>query len=191
MIGCGNGGKPDVAPLTASEVPPPGSVPSPPPPTPPTAPPPPPLPTQTILTYKSSSENFPNPERGFFVVIDPIGNDPVPPLQLSELQKIKNQNITLVRKIYLLSEFREKPLSQSFLRMISQDCETARQAGVKLIVRFSYNWLGGGADAPAERIISHLDQLQPILAENYDAIAYMDAGLLATGESGTVQPTDL
>jgi len=171
LVGCagGSGGKPDVAPSTASRVPPPTSVPSPPPPT---------LPTQTILTYESSSENFPNPERGFFVVIDPIGNDPVPPLQLSELQKIKSQGITLVRKIYLLSEFREKSLSQSFLKMISQDCDAARQAGVKLIVRFSYNWLGGGADAPAERIVSHLDQLQPILAENYDVIAYMDAGFV-------------
>jgi len=133
---------------------------------------------QTTLTYESSSENFPNPERGFFVAVDPIGNNAVSPLQLSELQKIKSQNITLVRRIYLLSEFREKSLSQSFLKMISQDCETARQAGVKLIVRFSYNWLGGGPDAPPERIISHLDQLQPILAKSYDAIAYMDAGFV-------------
>lgn len=133
---------------------------------------------QTTVTYESSSENFPNPERGFFVAIDPIGNNPVSPLQLSELQKIKSQNITLVRRIYLLAEFREQPLSQSFLKMISQDCETARQAGVKLIVRFSYNWLGGGADAARERIISHLEQLQPTLAENYDAIAYMDAGFV-------------
>jgi len=134
--------------------------------------------TQTTLTYESSSENFPNPERGFFVAVDPIGNNPVSPLQLSDLQQIKSQNITLVRRIYLLSEFRENSLSQSFLEMISQDCETARQAGVKLIVRFSYNWLGGGADAPRERIVSHLEQLQPILAENYDAIAYMDAGFV-------------
>lgn len=133
---------------------------------------------QTTLTYQSSSENFPNPERGFFVAIDPIGNNPVSPLQLSELQKIKSQNITLVRRIYLLSEFRQKPLSQSFLKMLSEDCETARQAGVKLIVRFSYNWLGGGPDAPRQRIISHLEQLQPILADNYDAIAYMDAGFV-------------
>jgi hypothetical protein len=133
---------------------------------------------QTTLTYESSSENFPNPERGFFVAVDPMGNNPVSPLQVSDLQKVKSQNMTLVRRIYLLSEFREKPLSESFLEMISQDCETARQAGVKLIVRFSYNWLGGGADAPRERIVSHLEQLQPILAENYDAIAYMDAGFV-------------
>lgn len=133
---------------------------------------------QTTLTYESSSEDFPNPERGFFVPFNPIGNHPVSPLQLSELQKVRSQNMTLARRIYLLSEFREKPLSQSFLKMISQDGETARQAGVKLIIRFSYNWLGGGPDAPRDRIISHLEQLQPILAENYDAIAYMDAGFV-------------
>jgi hypothetical protein len=133
---------------------------------------------QTTVTYESSSEDFPNPERGFFVPFNPIGNNPVSPLQLSDLQKVRTQNMSLVRRIYLLSEFREKPLSQSFLEMISQDCETARQAGVKLIIRFSYNWLGGGADAPRERIISHLEQLQPILGENYDAIAYIHAGFI-------------
>jgi hypothetical protein len=133
---------------------------------------------QTTVTYESSSEDFPNPERGFFVPFNPIGNNPVSPLQLSDLQKVRSQNMTLVRRIYLISEFREKPLSQSFLKMISQDCETARQAGVKLIIKFSYNWLGGGPDAPRDRIISHLEQLRPILAENYDAIAYIHAGFI-------------
>jgi len=133
---------------------------------------------QTTLTYQSSSEDFPNPERGFFVPFNPIGNNPVSPLHLSDLQKVRTQNMSLVRRIYLLSEFREKPLSQSFLEMISQDCETARQAGVKLIIKFSYNWLEGGPDAPRDRIIAHLEQLRPILAENYDAITYIHAGFI-------------
>lgn len=129
-------------------------------------------------SYESSSEDFPNPERGFFVVFDPIGNNAVSPLDISELKKVRSQNMTLVRRVYLISEFREKPLSQSFLQRISNDCETARKVGVKLIIRFSYNWLGGGPDAPKDRIISHLVQLKPILQANYDTIAYMDAGFV-------------
>lgn len=134
--------------------------------------------SKKIRSYESSSENFPNPERGFFVAIDPIGEQAVSPLKRSELEKIRSTNISLVRRVYLLSEFRNKPISRSFLDMISQDCETARQAGVKLIIRFSYNWLGGGDDAPKDIILAHIEQLNPILKANYDAIAYMDAGFI-------------
>lgn len=131
-----------------------------------------------IVRYQSSDEDFPNPERGFFVAVNPISKSPISPLKLSDLQSVRSQNMTLVRRIYLLSEFRDKPLSKSFLDLVSQDCESARKAGVKLIIRFSYNWLGGGADAPRDRILLHLDQLQAILATNYDAIAYMEAGFI-------------
>lgn len=129
-------------------------------------------------SYESSSENFPNPERGFFVPFDPVGSYATSPLQLSDLQKAKSNNMTLVRRIYLLSDYRNQPLSQSFLDMITSDCKTARQAGVKLIVRFAYTWLGTGPDAPRDRILSHLDQLQPIFAANYDVIGYMEAGFI-------------
>lgn len=135
-------------------------------------------PPNTINTsYKSSSEEFPNPERGLFAPFDPTNNGSNP-LKLTALKKVRSENMSLVRKIYLLSEFRNKPLSQSFLNTLANDCKTARLAGVKLIVRFSYNWLGGGEDAPRNIIISHLDQLKPIFRANYDVIAYMEAGFI-------------
>jgi hypothetical protein len=129
-------------------------------------------------SYKSSDQIFPNPERGFWSPSEPIDRNPASPLQLSDLQKVRSQNMTLVRRIYLLSEFKDKPISQSFLDGISKDCETARKAGVKLIVRFTYNWVGGGEDAPRDRILAHLEQLKPIFKDNYDAIAYMEAGFI-------------
>lgn len=132
---------------------------------------------QTTKSYQNSSEDFANPERGFFVPIDPAG-DTVTPLQLSTLQSIRSKNITLVRRIYVLKDFRNQPLSQSFLDMVAKDLETARQAGVKLVIKFSYNWIGGGADAPRVRILGHLDQLKPILQANYDVIAYLHAGFI-------------
>lgn len=135
-------------------------------------------PTTVKTNYQSSSENFPNPERGFYRSIDPEYNTPAPPLQLSNLQKVRSENMSTIRRYYLLSEFRNKPISQSYLDMISNDCETARKAGIKMIVRFTYNWLGGGPDAPANIILSHIEQLKPILKANYDAIAYMEAGFI-------------
>ncbi|NHC34192.1 DUF4832 domain-containing protein [Scytonema millei] len=138
-------------------------------------------PSIVTTTYQSSSENFSNPERGFYKSIDPPykkPDTPSPPLQISELQKVRNENMSMIRRYYLLSEFKDKPISQSYLDMISKDFETARQAGIKMIIRFTYNWLGGGDDAPRDIILSHLDQLQPILRSNSDAIAYMEAGFI-------------
>ncbi|MBD2773230.1 DUF4832 domain-containing protein [Iningainema sp. BLCCT55] len=135
--------------------------------------------TNSITTmYERSNENFPNPERGFFVRFEPIGNQPFSPLELSKIQKVRSQNMTLIRRIYLLAEFRNKPLSSSFLKMVSNDCEIARKAGVKMIIRFSYNWQGGGQDAPVARILSHLEQLKPIFRANYDVISFLEAGFI-------------
>lgn len=135
--------------------------------------------SSTVTTsYLESEENFSNPERGFYMSVEPMGNKAISPLKLSDLQEIKKKNVSLVRKYYLLSDFRDKPISQSFLDTISNDCQTARKAGIKLIIRFTYNWLGGGNDARANVILSHLEQLQPLLQENYDVIAYMEAGFI-------------
>ncbi len=132
---------------------------------------------QTII-YQQSNQDFPNPERGLFKRFSPCGNEPRPPLKLEELQNLRTQNITLVRRIYLISEFRNRSLSAAFLDKVEQDLATARDAGIKLIIRFAYNWLGGGEDATQERIISHLEQLSPLFQDNYDVIAFMEAGFI-------------
>lgn len=132
-------------------------------------------------TYEGSNENFANPERGFFIPFDParpMRKDEIYPLTLSDLQKVRIQGVTLIRRYYLLQEFRDKPISESFLNMIESDLELARKAGIKLIIGFSYNWLGGGQDASKTQIFSHLDQLKPILQANYDVISYMEAGFI-------------
>lgn len=130
------------------------------------------------IAYENSSENFSNPERGFYIQFNPIGDQPTSELKLSALQQVRSQNLTLARQYYLLSDFRNKPISESFLNTVSADCETARKAGIKLIMRFGYNWLGGGEDAAQGTIINHLDQLKPIFQDNYDVIAYLEAGFI-------------
>ncbi|WP_052056002.1 DUF4832 domain-containing protein [Myxosarcina sp. GI1] len=131
-----------------------------------------------IVVYQPSNRDFPNPERGLFVRYSPLGINPRPSLQLAQLEKLRQENITLARRIYLISKFREKPLSQTFLNKAEADLATARKAGIKIILRFSYNWLGGGPDAAKERILAHQEQLKPLLADNYDVIAYMEAGFI-------------
>lgn len=138
------------------------------------------IPTQASINteYAATDEIFPNPERGFYFAINPREGQVLSALRLSELQQARSKNMTLVRRIYLLEDFRDKPISQLFLNTISNDLETSRKAGVKLIIRFVYNWDGGGNDTTKEIIISHIEQLQPIFKNNYDVIAYQEVGFI-------------
>lgn len=128
-------------------------------------------------SYAESFENFPNPERGFYFPVNPESGKAFTPLQASELEAVRDENLSLVRRIYKIPD-RFTPLPESFLNLISQDLQTAREAGVKLIIRFTYNWLDGGEDASKDIILSHIEQLEPIFRENYDVIAYLHSGFI-------------
>lgn len=137
-------------------------------------------PTTVTTSYQGSSESFPNPERGF-TAGEWSGNQESP-LSLSSLQQARSNGMSLIHRIFEMQEFRSSPLSQSFLDFVKKDFETARKAGVKLVLRFYYD-VEQGRDASKERILSHLDQLKPILQANKDVIASMDAGFIgAWGE---------
>jgi hypothetical protein len=60
---------------------------------------------------------------------------------------------------------------------------TARQGGMKVVLRFSYTNNIDGADAALDTIFKHIEQLGPIWQENYDVITYIEAGFIgAWGE---------
>lgn len=129
-----------------------------------------------VVTYKSSEEIFPNPERGFCT-------------QLSRnytadlVYSLRAENITVVQRIYVLENFIETAISDDYLQSIQNDMNLARKAGVKMVIRFSYTERQTGKDASLDFIKMHLDQLRPVLAANYDVIDYMEAGLIgAWGE---------
>nr|MCU0495538.1 DUF4832 domain-containing protein [Chloroflexaceae bacterium] len=140
-------------------------------------------PTQTI-SYQASDENFTNPERGFYIQRAPIWrNDERGPLQKDDLLAARSQGMSMVRTYYLLEPYRNKPLAQSVLDQLTTDFATARTAGVKLVLRFSYNFGIGEADAPVNQVLAHIDQLAPVLRANADVIAFMEAGFVgAWGE---------
>jgi Domain of unknown function (DUF4832)/Domain of unknown function (DUF4874) len=152
---------------------------------------------QITKTYQVSNENFPNPERGFF--IQKVGWDRVlhpdwESFTLEDMRQAKLQGITLARVYYLIPEFKGTSLSQEFLDKLSQDFNNARSAGFKLIPLFSYNWPGSAdfdqhperlenQDAPVADIVRHLEQLKPVVQKNVDVIAMWDAGFIgAWGE---------
>ncbi len=129
-----------------------------------------------LISYSSLEEIFPNPERGFCTQMGRNFSE-------DAVYSLRAENITIIQRIYILENFVDTPISDSYLQNIQNDMNIARKAGVKLVIRFSYTERQSGKDASLDRIKMHLDQLKPVLVDNYDVIAYMEAGFIgAWGE---------
>ena len=149
-----------------------------------------------IIQYASSQENFPNPERGFYRMTSPFFVDTQrTPLEANQLATLRAEGMTLFYAIYVFDEFRDTDLPQSTLDAVASDLAAVRQAGLKIVLRFAYNFPCVGTlepcstpistvfDAPLSRVLRHIDQLTPILRTNADVIAYLEAGFVgAWGE---------
>ncbi len=170
-------------------------------------------------SYTESLDVFPNPERGWFVTIDPLqdtydedgiyvrGNTTMPhrpppgfeahALTPEKLREHRSNGISLIRKYYLLYDYRDSDIPERYLDEHPRyDFGLAREEGVKLIPRFIYTWNieeFEPTDAPASRMLAHLDQLAPIIQENADVISHLEVGLVGhygewhySGEGGDV-----
>ena len=110
------------------------------------------------------------------------------PDQPFDAQKVRalQPSDTLVWIYFRLDNYRTKPLDQDGLNNIWSVFTTARSKGLKLVIRFAYNAGPGSTtdanlanpDAPIELVLQHIDQLKPILVENADVIAVMQAGFV-------------
>ena len=138
---------------------------------------------------------FPNPERGFAPAIEPpqplitwnfceqeeekyTDTQWVEPLNIDKLKSYRDEGMSMVMIRYHIAEFRHKPLSEDFLSRLTSDFSVLREAGLKSVLRFVYNWWGGGPDAPLDITLSHIRQLKPLLHDNSDVIAFMDLGFI-------------
>jgi hypothetical protein len=146
--------------------------------------------TETRIVYETSAENFPNPERGFYHQYTPLWiGDERYPQDIDNLRAMRDEGISLLRWYFLIDEYRVAPLDEDVLAFIAAQFATAREAGMKVIPRFAYNFPEGGEypfqdpDATLERVLAHIDQLKPILQTYSDVIAFMETGFVgAWGE---------
>jgi len=147
-----------------------------------------------FTSYTGTSDNFNNPDRGFYA--NSLATNQDNPLTVGYLQGVRARNISMVRRVYVISAYKNSDLPDSIFAFVSKDMEAARTAGVRLIVRFAYNWEQGGYDASANHISSHLDQLKSVLTDNSDAIAFVEAGFIGywgewhDSKSNLENPTD-
>lgn len=153
------------------------------------------------VSYTESTEDFPNPERGFYRYSE-VKSSNYEVLSAEELkgyrspQSIQSANYkvssTLVFRYYILDDVVSTAMSASFISNIKKDFEAARTAGVKLIPRFVYTATAKPGncpegficplygDAPKAIILSHITQLKPVLRENADVIACVQLGFIGT-----------
>jgi hypothetical protein len=159
------------------------------------------------VEYQASEEDFPNPERGFYVqkvgwdkVLHPDwekwdGDKPRPDV----MREVRRSGHTLMRVYFLIPEFKGKDLSPAFLQSFEETFAQAREAGIKIIPLFSYSWPSDAfevrpncpgpefekypqcpenQDAPLADVLRHIGQLKPVIARNADVIAMWDAGFI-------------
>jgi hypothetical protein len=145
---------------------------------------------QVTFNQDALDTGFPNPERGFYDQDAPLWlNLERSPQNVDSLRALRDRGISMLRWYFIIDEFRSAPFNDEALAYVRAQFAAARQAGLKVIPRFSYNFPTGGEwpyqdpDAPLDRVLAHIGQLEPLLRENADVIAFMEIGFVgAWGE---------
>jgi hypothetical protein len=133
------------------------------------------------VRYELSDEVLLNPERGFYEQF--TAHLPNESVTLAELKQLRQRGLSLLLRLYYLEEFRDKELSAQQLSLIETDFRTIRESGCKCILRFAYSRNLGQPDAPLAIVLKHIEQLKPLLRDNADVIAVLQAGFIgAWGE---------
>ncbi|WP_442587306.1 DUF4832 domain-containing protein [Pedobacter sp. AW31-3R] len=151
------------------------------------------------VTYTESTEDFPNPERGFYRYSETNSSD-YSLLDAAELKSYRSlQTIpsatydvysTLVFRYYILDNVITTAISADFLSNMEKDMVAARTAGVKLIPRFVYTATATPGtcpegficppygDAAKSVVLNHITQLKTVLTNNADVIACVQLGFM-------------
>jgi hypothetical protein len=125
--------------------------------------------------FAASEEEFPNPERGLMVFINLT--------EKHDLAYLREKQVTLVFANVNLAAYRGGPIAADFLAKIDQGFQRVRNAGLKLVLRFTYSGNTGDPDAPKAVVLQHVGQLKPLLQAHGDVLAALQAGFIgAWGE---------
>lgn len=137
----------------------------------------------STVTYTASNDVIANPERGLYQH-EGTHSDDYDFLNQSSLANYRNnQKITLILRLFYLDDFKNSPISSTYLQNMQNDFNKIRAAGIKCIVRFAYSdsySSGVQQDASKAQVLAHIQQLKPILTANADIIAVVQAGFIGT-----------
>ncbi len=136
-------------------------------------------PNMITQTYEASSANIINPERGFRFAAEINANS-------SFGTYYEAMGVSLVHAYVRLDDYREQDLPPEFLADLQAGFETMRGSGIKVVLRFAYNfgpYPDTEPDSSKTQMLRHIEQLTPVLQKNADVIAWLQAGFIgAWGE---------
>lgn len=136
----------------------------------------------SIVSYtEDTSSDFPNPERGWYKTLTSDGG-PYTSAQLQGFYATSNHS-TFLYLLYLDAYVAVATIDSAFLTAFQNDLDAMRSAGVKCILRCSYDKVGASTDAAKAIMLGHIDQLAPIITSYSDVIPMMHMGFIgAHGE---------
>jgi hypothetical protein len=141
-----------------------------------------------VIRFAPSDANIPNPERGWWL----FAADDFASATEEDIAGISAEGVTVAYGIVRLDDYRDGPLPEGIMADLDESFAMARKHGLKIILRFAYNYPGNSfdyetaKDAALPVVLGHIDQLAPMLAANGDTILVMQAGFIgAWGEGHT------
>jgi hypothetical protein len=140
------------------------------------------------ITFTPATGDVPSPERGFY---RGLSNDFLK-VTADDMHAAHAEGSRLLYATIRLDDFRKKKIDAAYLAKIDKAFASAADGGVKLIVRFTYNYPGNerdyldAKDAKLSVVKTHIQQLAPLVAKNRSSIAVLQAGFVgAWGEAHT------
>ncbi len=134
-----------------------------------------------VVDYSPSSEVIANPERGFHKFTETTSTS-YSFLNQTSLNGYRTgvDKITMVYRGFYLESFMNSSISQAYLSNMQTDFSTLRNAGVKATIRFGYYTSSqtGPYQPSKAQIISHIQQLAPIINSNKDVILSIQIGFI-------------
>jgi len=143
---------------------------------------------QTTVNYTPSTAAIYNPLRGWQkysktsnAYYTTVGANNLTAATLNSW-KNSSDKVSVVFRYFMLENFKTSPISQTYLDNIQGDFDRIRNAGMSVIVRFSYSDSNSAAlqQASKAQILSHIAQLAPIISANKDVILSYQSGFIAT-----------
>lgn len=138
-------------------------------------------------TFTESDATLTNPERGWWVFLsDNFVN--VTDSDIAWTQTAYPE-AALGYAVVRLDNYRNQTLPQSFLDGITAAFAKVRARGMKVVLRFAYNYPGSEAspivdDAPLARMLEHIGQIAPIVQANSDVVYVWQAGFIGMWGEG-------
>ena len=134
----------------------------------------------THIELSETDAKFPNPERGFYTVKDYHSNSSEALISAKAVESQRALNRTIFYNGYYPKDYMEGHIGEEFLQIIRTNMQTLRDNGAKCVLRFAYSdseneypW-----DPTLEVVLTHIEDVKPILQEYGDVILTFQAGFV-------------